>query len=323
MTCSYDNMVAIYDLAGRDWSRWYPAPNPAHRDRDVHHFNTIRFIGGRVCLLAHHFGPSELLYYDYPSMQLESAVPFGHMSHDLFVFEDAMATCSSGNGWILNRRGERLRTGNFPRGVATAPDGNLLGISMHGPRDERQLQDGVLRWYASDWRFKADFVLPRAGMVFDVLDIGEPGRRWDSVELWSHAEITQREYNRLAPGNLYGPNSYASSTRSADLEWHATEETHRWTAARDAAVSILINPGETRLSVIVSSANPNSYDGEIFLDENCLGTVVFSGPGVQRHEFCVPPDLTGSASLRFRVPYLWKPADLIQGSTDERLVGLA
>jgi hypothetical protein len=323
VTCSYDNMVAIYDLAAGDWSRWYPAPNPAHRDRDIHHLNTIRFIDGQVCLVAHRFGPSELLFYDYPSLQLHSAIPLGVMSHDLFLFNNAIATCSSGDGWIVNRSGERLRTGNFPRGIATTLEGNLLGMSMHSPRDQRQLQSGILRWYSSDWRFKTDYVLPLVGMVLDVLDIEDQDCQWDSVEPWPCAEITRGDYNRVAPGNLYMPNSFASSTMTAELQWHDSEETLRWTAAQNTALSILINPGETRLWVEISSASAKQYSGEIWLDRQYLGTIVFDAPGIQRHEFCIPPDCTGSASLIFRVAHLWKPAEVIPGSNDERLVGLA
>jgi len=323
VTCSYDNLIGIYDLTRRDWNRWYPAPNPSHRDRDIHHFNTIRFLGGQLCLLAHNFGSSELLFYDYPSLQLDSVVPFGVMSHDLFIFDDTIATSSSGDGWIVNKRGQRLRTGNFPRGVETTPEGNLLGMSMHSPRDERQRQNGILRWYSADWQFKADYVLPEVGMVLDVLDIGDQDRRLDSMEPWPHAEVTRGSYNRLAPGNVYTPNSFASNIGSGGLEWHTSEETHRWTAAREAGLSILMNPGEKRLWVEVSSANPHGYFVEVRLDQQYLGTVSFSAPGVQRHEFRISPESIGPGSLKFRVPYLWKPSDLIPGSTDDRFVGVA
>jgi hypothetical protein len=321
VTCSYDNMVAIYDLATGDWTRWYP--DPAHRDHDVHHFNTIRFIGGQVCLVAHRFGPSEVMFYSYPSLQLDSAVPFGVMSHDLFRFDNALATCSSDDGWLVNRCGNRLRTGNFPRGVATTTNGNLIGISMHGPGNQRQFQDGVLRWYASDWRFRADYMLPGVGMVLDVLDMDGEEWSWESVEPWLSAEVTQGEYNRVAPGNLYLPDSFSSCTKGAPLYWHASEKTHRWMAARNAELPIVINPGETRLWVDISSANPNPYCGEIRLNQQCLGSAVFSSPGLQRHEFRIPPDSAGNALLSFQVPFLWKPAELIPGNCDGRLLGLA
>jgi hypothetical protein len=323
VTCSYDNLVAIFDLATREWTRWYPATDPSHRDRDVHHFNTIQLVGGQVCLLAHNFGPSELLWYDYPSLRYHSAIPFGHASHDLFVFENAVATCSSADGWIVNSSGQRLRTGNFPRGVATTPDGNLLGLSMCSPRDKRQLQHAVLRWYASNWRFKSDFILQDVGMVLDILPLGDESCWRDSLEVWRAVEITTGHYNRLAPGNVYTPDSFTCSAKGQALEWHTSEVTHRWTAALDAALSILINPGETRLRVEVSSSHPNSYSAEVYLDGHYLGILVFAAPGVRHVYFDISADSTREASLRFRVPYLWKPAETIPGSDDERLVGLA
>ena len=323
VTCSYDNMVAIYDLAKRAWSRWYPAPDPAHRDRDIHHFNSIRFLGGQLCLLAHNFGASSLLFYDYPSLQLDSAVSFGAMAHDLFYFGGAIATCSSGVGCILNRNGQRLRTGGFPRGVETTSAGNLLGISIESRRNLRQQQDGILRWYTPDWQFRADYVLPHVGMVLDILDIGDYDGRWNFVEPWPHAEVARGNYNRLDPGNLYGPNSFDSCTRSTALEWHTPEGTHRWMAARSSGFSVLVNPGEKRLWVEVGSANPNPYSVEISFDQHILGTLAFATPGIQRHEFCITPDSAGTGSLTFRVPYLWRPADLIPGSTDNRLLGVS
>jgi hypothetical protein len=322
-TCAHDNMVAICHLATREWACWYPAPDPNDRDHDVHHFNTIQLIDGQVCLVAHHYGPSEVLFYDYPSLQLVSAVPLGSLSHDLFFFKDALATFSSADGCIVNRGGQHLRTGGFPRGIATTPEGNLAGISVDCPHDERQLQDGILRWYTPDWEFKTDFVLPRVGMVHSVLEIGGEGRHWDSLEPWTHLEATPGRYNRVLPGSLCLPDSLTCRTRSADLEWHRGERTHRWMAARDAALSIPVNPGETRLWVELRSAIPGPYHGEIFLDGQLAGKAVFTAPGVERHEFPLPSGCTGFATLAFRVPYLWRPAELIPGSQDERLVGLA
>jgi hypothetical protein len=316
-------MVAIYDIAAGEWDRWYPAPNPAHRDRDIHHFNTIDFINGQVYLIAHNFGPSFLMSYDYPSLQLNSTVPLGCSSHGLFLFENTFGTCSSGDGSIVNRGGHRLRTGNFPRGVAMTPQGNLLGMSMCSSRADRPLQDGILRWYSSNWHFKTDFVLPSVGMILDILDVGEHGYQWGSVETWPYAKITPGEFNRLAPGNVYLPNSFVSRTGGTALEWHDSEETHCWTAARKATLSMLVNPGETHLWLEVSSANPDPYSGEIWVDDQYLGTATFPVPGVQRIEYCIPPVSKGLASLSIRVPYLWRPAARIQGSTDQRLLGLA
>lgn len=323
VTCSFDNMIAMHDLATGNWSRWYPAPNPAHRGRDVHHFNTIRFLRGQVCLVAHHFGASKLLFFDYPSLQLASVATLGVMAHDLF-YQGELATCSSGEGCIVNSQGQRLRTGNFPRGVAATGQGTLLGMSINRPRDERQQQDGILRWYGPDWRFQTDYLLPGAGMVLDILHLADRKFRWDALETWPHAEITPGGYNRLSPANVYLADSFGLTIpRTALLDWHAPEGTHRWTAARETSLSILINPEETRLSVELSSQNPNPYQVEIWLNHKLLDTVVFDGSGVERREFCIASEPRGAASLLFRVPNLWKPAEVFPGNHDGRLLGVA
>jgi hypothetical protein len=171
VTCSFDNLVAIYDLSTRQWSQWYPAPNPAERGRDVHHFNTLRFEHNKLCLVAHCFGPSQLWFYDYPSLQLQSVLPLGNMAHDVIQFKGAIATCSSAEGCIVNACGQKLSTGGFPRGVGLTVAGNLVGISLHAPRAERSDKDAVLKWYSPDWHFRADYELPGAGMVLDILPL--------------------------------------------------------------------------------------------------------------------------------------------------------
>jgi hypothetical protein len=289
----------------------------------VHHFNTVRKIGREICLTAHHFGPSELLFYDCATLQLNSTVWVGAQSHDVFFIDDALAVCSSRDGCLVNITGKRVRTGNFPRGIATTSEGNLLGISVHSGRAQRASQKGILRWYTPDWRFRADYVLPRVGMVLDIVELAEQEHDWQAVEDWPDAEITSGEYNRAAPGNQYAPNSFAACAGKNALEWHAAEETHCWTAEKRATLSILINPGETRLRVKVGNSLPCPYFAEIWLDEALLGVARFSMPSIQEHEFRIPTGFAGPALLSFRVPHLWRPAEVSAGSNDERLLGLA
>jgi hypothetical protein len=51
--------------------------------------------------------------------------------------------------------------------------------------------------------------------------------------------------------------------------------------------------------------------------------VAFECPCVQRREVSIPAGGIGCASLSFHVPALWKPAEHLPGSTDERLLGIA
>jgi hypothetical protein len=322
VTCSFDNLVAIFDLNSGQWSQWFPAPHPANRGRDVHHFNSIRKIGREIGLLAHHFGPSEVLFYDSETLQLNSVAPIGAEAHDILLFGNALATCSSGDGWVVNVSGRRLRTGNFPRGVAIAPEGNLLGISVLSERSQRASQSGILRWYTPDWQFHTDCVLPRVGMVLDLLALGEGEFDCQALESWPDAQFTEG-YNHLAPGNRYAPESFVADRGDHTLDWHAPEMRHCWTAAKRATLAILVNPGETSVCIEVGSSFPGPYDAEIWLDESILGVVRFPCPGVQQHAFRLPEGFTGAALLSFRVPHLWRPQDEITGSSDERLLGLA
>jgi hypothetical protein len=160
-------------------------------------------------------------------------------------------------------------------------------------------------------------------MVLDIVELAEQEHDWQGLENWPDAEITSGEYNRVAPGNQYTPNSFAACAAKNALEWHAAEETHCWTAAKRATLSILVNPGETQLCIEVESLFPGPYSAEIWLDETLVGVARFSMPGAQQHKFRIPTGVAGPALLSFRVPHLWQPAKVIAGSNDERLLGLS
>jgi hypothetical protein len=213
-------MIAIYDLNRRSWRRWYPAPNPNDRDIDVHHINTVEFVRNQVWIIAHQFGSSQLLIYDYPTLDLHSSISLGRMAHNLFSFRGAVATCSSADGYIVNQKGEKLRTGNFPRGMAASKMGHLVGMSIHASRSERHKQSGILRWYTPEWDQEADYFLPTVGMILDIISIDSAQYSWESQELWPFAEITRGAYNSVAAGNVYSP--YLSGLWPATLgsDWH-------------------------------------------------------------------------------------------------------
>jgi hypothetical protein len=323
ITCAFDNLIAIYDCNLRSWRRWYPAPDPTQRDRDIHHINTVRLIGNQVFIVAHQFGSSQLMVYDYPTLDLHSSIPLGRMAHDVFSFRGKLATCSSADGYIVNCQGEKLRTGNFPRGVAVSGDGNLLGMSIHACRSERIKQSGILRWYTPEWEFRADYVLPSVGMILDVISIETEQYSWETLEPWPLAEITRGKYNREAAGDTYAPHLGGLWPPMPGSDWHRTEESHCWTAARSASLPIVISPGETRLRIELGSGYPFHYFCEILLNEKVLGRVTFESSGVQRKDFAIGRDSAGERILTLRVPFLWNPAAQGGCSHDERALGVA
>ena len=323
VTCSYDNMIAVYDFDGHCWSRWYPAPDPHERGRDVHHINTVRLFGDQVWLVAHQFGASQLLVYDYPSLDLDSAIPLARMAHDVFTFRGMVATCSSADGYLVNRKGDKLRTGNFPRGVAVTDEGHLLGLSLHAPASERNSQYAVLRWYTREWQFRADFVLPSVGMVLDVMALESEHYSCQLLEEWPFAEISRGEYNPVSGGFIYAPDRPVLWPKNTGSDWHHPEKTHCWSAARNASIPIIVSPGETRIQIQLSSGCPSPYRAEVSLNGTFLGEIKFERPGIQLSEFRIDPSLHGERILTFRVPFLWKPSDRLPANLDERALGVA
>jgi hypothetical protein len=161
------------------------------------------------------------------------------------------------------------------------------------------------------------------GTVLDIVELAEREHDWLTLENWPGAEIASAGYNHAAPGNRYTPSLFAASSVRNALEWHAAEESRCWTAAKRATLTILVNPGETGLSVEVESLFPGPYSAEIWLDEELLGVARFSMPGVQLHRFRIPAGVAGPSALSFRVPHLWRLAEALDDSNDGRLLGLA
>jgi hypothetical protein len=145
----------------------------------------------------------------------------------------------------------------------------------------------------------------------------------EALENWPDAEFIAGKYNPVARGNQYAPHSFLAGAGKNAIEWHSAEESFCWTAAGRATLSILINPGENRLCIEVGSSFPLAYLVEIWLNGTLLGVVRFSVPSIQKYDFRIPAGLTGPVLLAFRTPHLWRPKDVIAGSSDERLLGVA
>lgn len=318
VTCSFDNMVAVYDLTARLWTKWYPAIDLEARGRDVNHFNTIVPNGNRICLLAHNNGRSHLLFYDRSALELCSALELGYQAHDIFAAGGGVATCSSSEGVLVGNTGWRLRTGAFPRGVACDKEGALIGISQVAHRSIRHETSSIVRRFTPDWHHTADYLLPDVGMILAIhrLDL-DPGVL-ATLEPFD-ARCFRGEYNPLEPGDTYrgsGDNAVFKS------EWHSGEETHRWTGAREAHMTVVVNPGEKAMAIDAYSGFPGPYWAEILVREHHLGTIHWSEPGHASSRFLLPPGVQGTCDVIFRVPHLWQPA-ICLGAEDKRMLGVS
>jgi hypothetical protein len=318
VTCSFDNLIAIYDTASRSWRKWYPSPDSSERDRDVHHFNTITRRGDDLVLVAHNWGQSQAFFYKYPSLELDSVRPLGVQAHNLFLADNSLATCSSAQGLLVSESGWRFRTGGFPRGIATAGDFTLVGLSRTATRNERSDLDAVIRVFDRDWGFLTDYVLHAVGMVLDILPLDLECAPLANFDHWSDVQVYEGEYNSGDPGNTYVPGADELSG-----EWHAPETGYSWSAAQDAGLAVIINPGERELVVETFSNYPGSYFAEVCLDQTVLGRLDYPHAGAASARFALNEHSSGPVRLSFHVPWLWQPADQVANSTDRRWLGLA
>ena len=322
VTCAFDNLVAIFNLATQTWTKWYPASDPSARNQDVHHFNTIAKVGNRLALVAHNWGHSHILFYRYPSLELSQACPLGVQAHNVFAVSGALATCSSAEGLLVSESGWRHRTGGFPRGLAATDELRLVGVSQNTSRDSRSVANGVIRIFDNRWRYQSDYLLRGVGMILDILPISLEGKALVGLEPWTDLEVFDAQYNPENPGDSYVPGQLGAED-SRWLEWHAAEGTCRWTAACDAGMTVVVNAGESFLTVNALSGFPGRYVVDVALDGTVLGQLDFPTAGEASATFALRGHALGRARLSFRVPWLWQPVIQIPGSSDSRFLGVA
>lgn len=166
-TCSYENLIAIYER-GR-WSRWYPLGQPQKAPMDVNHFNTISRFPEGLCLVAHNHGDSQIFVFNDDETSVVDVISLGKQSHNIWNIDGQWFTCSSGEGRILGTKGFELETGGFPRGVLFYGAYVLVGISELSERKHRDFTDGCILVFDRDWNYLKTIELPRQGLVLDIM----------------------------------------------------------------------------------------------------------------------------------------------------------
>jgi hypothetical protein len=169
VTCSFDDMVAIYD--GERWDRWFPRGEAQTDDRDIHHFNSITRFPDGLCILAHNKGHSELVFFSDPGEAESASLRLGNQAHNIWKSGDEWLTCSSMDGRIIGHLGTSVLTGGFPRGVLALGDKLVVGISQIAERKERDFTSGALLLYDTRWNLLKRIDLPGEGLVLDLLEL--------------------------------------------------------------------------------------------------------------------------------------------------------
>ncbi len=164
-TCSFDNLIAVYD--GQRWEKWYPLG--AEDAGDANHFNSFMFEQGRIWILAHNRGPSELMAFSLADRSLLERIALGHCGHNIWRENGELFSCSSSESSVVSERGFRLETGGFPRGVAFDAASRCVGVSALAERKARDLNTGKLAVYSTAWAPRHAIELSDEGLVLDLM----------------------------------------------------------------------------------------------------------------------------------------------------------
>jgi hypothetical protein len=166
MTCSYDNMITVYD--GSRWEQWFPLGGTLDGPGDIHHFNSFMFDRDRVWILAHNRGDSELLAFSLKTRGLVERLALGCCAHNIWQEEGQIFTCSSLDGRLKGDDGFLLETGGFPRGIAFGENLRCVGISAMAERTARDFTTGKLMLFDRNWKFLTEIALPDEGLILDI-----------------------------------------------------------------------------------------------------------------------------------------------------------
>lgn len=173
VTCSRDNLVALYDLHG--WGKWYPAEELSARGEDINHFNSLFYDGRELHILAHNFGASEIWSFSYPGLEIIAKLQIGNQAHNIWTHGDRdFFICDSLNGAVASVQGECVEIGGFPRGVVATADKTYIGTSDIAERSERSAVSSKIIVFDMNWQRLTEFRITGQGQL---LDMRMPGVR--------------------------------------------------------------------------------------------------------------------------------------------------
>jgi len=141
VTCTFDNKLAIFD--GKSWFEFFPDQNER---RGINHFNSIYFDHEYLYLTAHNLDRnSEVWKFKKPSiinfimsrikkhnqifLKRVDNSSLGSQAHNIWIDNNELFTCSSGNKSIISSSGFSYITGKYPRGLAVTDKYIFVGLS--------------------------------------------------------------------------------------------------------------------------------------------------------------------------------------------------
>ncbi len=166
-SCSRDDSFIVKE--NNEWHIWYPSNYIEHHNKDTHHFNSIWFNEGKLFVVGHNNGPSDVWEFSYPDLTIKNKFRIGTHIHNVWKENDVLTVCNSGRGRIETVENQVIcETGGFPRGVAIGDDINLVGVSDIANRSNRWLTNGKVNIYSKDWRILDSLDLGKCGQVLEI-----------------------------------------------------------------------------------------------------------------------------------------------------------
>jgi hypothetical protein len=180
---SKDNSAVIY--RNGIWEKWHPLKESLvdwkkrlgykankrwdQPNSDVHHLNSIWINNGKIYIVAHNWGPSELYVFDEKTEELQETLFIGKGAHNVWVEDNDIYLCSSGHGDVIDMYGNVLySTKGFVRGVAVTDKYRVFGLSAREDRKNRAKTDGAIHILTKDWRFLKQISFEQCGQVLEI-----------------------------------------------------------------------------------------------------------------------------------------------------------
>ncbi len=167
-TCTYDNMIAIYE--NKTWTKWYPNE---HQNKDINHFNSIYIYNNSIYLLAHNLGDSQIMQFDIKTKKLKDTISLGVQAHNIYNKNNTFLTLSSKESKIRYTDGKIVQSQGFIRGLAIDKEEyHFIGSSQMAERKKRDFTDGKVFIYKDDIKLD-EILLKKEGLVLDVRLVNE------------------------------------------------------------------------------------------------------------------------------------------------------
>jgi hypothetical protein len=195
----HPDMVNVHQIQWWDGALWVCCPAPPeggnetvliYRDGDIEAWypfeglgikgvNSIFFRDDRVYLVAHNRGPSWVLQYSYPDLQLLWQGRAGTEAHNVAWWKDTFVVLDSGGSRVLvgceALHEYTVSLIGYPRGLAISDTHIVIGQSYRIPDREERMQDkwgGLIimnRW----WELQ-QYINLKKGHVYDVRFLDVP-----------------------------------------------------------------------------------------------------------------------------------------------------